>query len=287
MKNLVFTKTGDIQSFIDWLERFGGDISKDSIVIEVDTVNSVFVAKTFTSDRSLVRYSKISFADANFELTQKDDDLNSRVLVGIFLILTKFIKAIKTFATTNEFKMTITYDMLMIQNTEKWCSQAVVFESKTLKMQIPGSSISAIEMNPMTDETFDTKVWVAPEPVSVTLDADIIKNLVSVSDIFASSDKNSNVMEFYTKEETEDDETKTPVMFVRDPEEHSYDYRLGNIEGELTRPVSLQIYREKFLLAIKNAYDTTTITVSVATPNRILMALTDGNTKTVIARLNN
>lgn len=287
MKNLVFTKTGDIQSFIDWLERFGGDISKDSIVIEVDTVNSVFVAKTFTSDRSLVRYSKISFADANFELTQKDDDLNSRVLVGIFLILTKFIKAIKTFATTNEFKMTITYDMLMIQNTEKWCSQAVVFESKTLKMQIPGSSISAIEMNPMTDETFDTKVWVAPEPVSVTLDADIIKNLVSVSDIFASSDKNSNVMEFYTKEETEDDGTKTPVMFVRDPEEHSYDYRLGNIEGELTRPVSLQIYREKFLLAIKNAYDTTTITVSVATPNRILMALTDGNTKTVIARLNN
>lgn len=281
MKKLIFKKSGELTNFIEWLDRFSGEISHDSLVIEIDPTEQVFISKTYSDDKSLVRYSKISFIDANLEISKKEEDLHSRVLVGIFLILPKFIKAIKTFATADDFQMSIDYDMLMMGTSEKWCATSVTFKSKTLKMKIPGSSISAGEMNPLSDEVFLNKVWVAPDPISVTLSADLLKNLVSISDIFANADKMKNFMEFYTK-----NVDGTPMMFVRDPDENAYDYELGPIEGDLKNDVVIPIYRDKFLLSVKNAYDETKIIISTKTPNRVLIELKGGDTKTIIARVN-
>ena len=282
MINITFQATGPIDKLVEWLERFKGEISKDSLIIEVDTKVSAFIAKTYSDDKSLVRYSQISFADANLEVKKQSEQSGQRILIGIYLILSKFIDAIKTFATSETFTLSVDYDVQTVAGAEKWCAMTINLKSKSLKMKIPGSSIGAVEMNPLSDETFMKKVWVAPDPVSVTVSVELLKNLVSISDIFASNEKKENFMEFYTK--TLDDGT---YMFVRDPKQDTYDYQLCMIdEGTSVAPVTLPIYREKFLLSVKNAFDETKIIISTSTPNRLLIELKGGNTKTIIAKVN-
>lgn len=278
MERIIFSKSGPLDNFIEWLERFKGDISKESLIIEVDLATNNFIAKTYSEDKSLVRYSQISFDDANFSITEQSEKSGQRILIGIFMILSKFIDTIKTFSTSDNFTMTIDYDMTSVAGTDKWCSKSVTFKSKSLKMKIPGSSIQAVEMNPLSDDLFFNKVWVAPEPVSITISSDMLKNLVAISEIFLNKDQSKNMMEFYTKNN---------LMYVKDPLAESYDYELGQLnEGSSTDDVDISIYRGKFLLGVKNAFDETTFTISSKTPNRLLIELKGGNTKTIIARVN-
>ena len=75
MEKLIFKKNGSIEKFIEWIERFKGDISKDSLIVEVDHVSQLFISKTYSTDKSLVRYSQISFADANLDVEMISDAL--------------------------------------------------------------------------------------------------------------------------------------------------------------------------------------------------------------------
>lgn len=282
MENITFQNTGTIDNLVGWLERFKGEISKDSLIIEVDPKMKAFISKTYSDDKSLVRYSQISFTDANLEIKEQSEDSNQRILIGIYMILPKFIDAIKTFATADNFTLSVDYDIQTVAGADKWCAMTINLKSKSLKMKIPGSSIGAVEMNPLSDEMFFNKVWVAPDPTSATLSPELLKNLVAISDIFATSEKKKNYMEFYTK-----DLEDGTYMFVRDPEQETYDYQLCMIdEGTSKDPVSLPIYREKFLLSVKNAFDETKIIISPKTPNRLLIELKGGNTKTIIAKVN-
>lgn len=283
MENITFQNTGPIDKLVEWLERFKGEISKDSLIIEVDPKAQAFITKTYSDDKSLVRYSKISFTDANLAIKEQSEQSGQRILIGIYMILPKFIDAVKTFATSDTFTLSVDYDIQTVAGAEKWCAMTINLKSKSLKMKIPGSSIGAVEMNPLSDETFMKKVWVAPDPVSATVSPELLKNLVAISDIFASSEKKKNFMEFYTKK-LEDGKT---YMFVRDPEQDTYDYQLCEIDPETSEnPVTLPIYREKLLLSVKNAFDETKFIVSTSTPNRLLIELKGGNTKTIIAKVN-
>ena len=282
MENITFQNSGPIDKLVEWLERFKGEISKDSLIIEVDPKAQLFISKTYSDDKSLVRYSQISFAEANLEIKKQSEESGQRILIGIYMILPKFIDAIKTFATSDSFTFSVDYDIQTVAGAEKWCAITINLKSKSLKMKIPGSSIGAVEMNPLSDETFMKRVWVAPDPVSATVSAELLKNLVAISKIFASSEKKKNLMEFYTKQL--DDGT---YMFVKDPDQETYDYQLCKIDdGSSESPVALPIYREKLLLSVDNAFDETKFIISTSTPNRLLIELKGGNTKTIIARVN-
>jgi len=283
VENITFQNTGPIDSLVEWLVRFKGEISKDSLIIEVDPKAQAFISKTYSDDKSLVRYSQISFSDANLEVKKQSEDSGQRILVGIYMILPKVIEAFKTFATSENFSLSIDYDIQTVAGVEKWCATTINLKSKTLKMKIPGSSIGAVEMNPLSDDMFFKKVWVAPSPVSATISAELLMNLVSISDIFASQEKKDNYMEFYTK-----DLDDGKYMFVRDPKQETYDYELCKVDEDSYKEtnVTLPIYREKFLLSVKNAFDETKIIISTATPNRLLIELKGGNTKTIIAKVN-
>ena len=286
MEKLIFKKNGSIEKFIEWIERFKGDISKDSLIVEVDHVSQLFISKTYSTDKSLVRYSQISFADANLDVEMISDALKQsgrRVFIGIFVILPKFIEVLKTFATSDTFTMEIDCMEQIVAEKEEICTVSVKFKSKTLTMQIPGSSLNATEMIPMTDEVFRERVWVASDPVSVNLSGDLLKNLVSISDIFTSNAKLKNYMEFYTSE----NEEGKKILKVREPQNLSYDYELGELtEGSvLKEDFSISIYRDRFLLAVKNAFSDTELTISSSNPNRVLIKLGNGDTKTIIARV--
>lgn len=292
MQKLIFKNSGPIDNFITWIERFKGDISANSLVIEIDPVKEMFISKTYAGDHSLVRYSQISFKDANLQVTSKklsiegqpDAELSERVFIGIYAILPKFIEVLKTLATSKSFDLTVNYGFADVKGKQMLCAESVCFKSKSLKMKVPGSSIEVINLIPMPDDIFFNKVWVAPDPVSITLSADLIKNIISISDIFAVSDKTKNFMEFYTK--TEDvDGVETKVIYCKDPVNESYDYLIGPTTEptELQKDFRIKVYRYKFLLAVSNAIDETTMTVSSSATSRLLIDLKGGNTKTIIA----
>ena len=90
-------------------------------------------------------------------------------------------------------------------------------------------------------------------------------------------------MEFYTSE----NEDGKKILKVREPQNLSYDYELGELtEGSvLKEDFSISIYRDRFLLAVKNAFSDTELTISSSNPNRVLIKLGNGDTKTIIARV--
>lgn len=292
MEKVIFKKTGSIANFVEWVERFKGEISKDSLIIEIDSVSKMFVSKTFSGDKSLVRYSRISFADAGLELDESKFNADvfggKRVLVGIFVILPKFIEVLKTFETAEKFTLEIeTTESDVKEIGKQWCATSITLKTtkpKKLTMKIPGSSLNAVEMTPLSDETFDTKVWVAPNPISIKVSGDELKNLVSISEIFLHAEKLKNLIEFYTT--TNEDGAR--VLMARDPSQGTYDRELGIIEDTSTmeKDISISIYRERFLLAVKNAFDETTISISTSNANRVLIQLGEGDTKTIIGRVN-
>ena len=76
---LIFKNTGQTTGFSSWLKSFKE--IQTSLLIECDLKESCFISKAFTTDHSVVKYGKISFDDAGFELLQiKDNDKTEYVL---------------------------------------------------------------------------------------------------------------------------------------------------------------------------------------------------------------
>ena len=103
--NLVFKNKGTTTGLSSWLKSFKE--IQTSLLIECDLQEQCFISKGFTSDHTVVKYSKISFEDAGLEvLNIKDnegvayslEEWNSkykvRIKIGIFLILPRFISVI-------------------------------------------------------------------------------------------------------------------------------------------------------------------------------------------------
>lgn len=284
MEKIKFKKTQSIEKFIAWIERFKGEISGNALTIEIDFNVNKFISKTFTQDKSLVRYSEIGFEDAGFGVDDVPPtfDRTQRLLFGT-IALDKFIGLLKIFETCENFTMTPSFESMDVKGEERLCVKSIAFKSKKLNMNCPGASIASTELIPLDDKTLNEKVMVTPDPIKVTVSGDLIKNVICISDIFLNAEKLKNYMEFYT---TTDEEGKK-ILKVRDPENNSYDYVMGEIEGELVNgDIKLPIYRDRFLVATKNAYEETLITISSTRPNRILIQLASGETKTIIAMVN-
>lgn len=283
MEKIKFKKAQSIAKFLEWIEKFKGEISGNNLTIEMDFTEEKFISKTFTQDRSLVRSSKISFTDAGFEVVGIPDsfDKSKRVLFGT-ITLDKFISLLKIFETSGEFTMSPSFELEKVGETEAYCTRSILFKSKKLTMNCVGASIVSTGMTPLDDDTLNNRIMVCPEPVKVTVSGDLIKNIICISDIFLNAEQNKNYMEFYT---TTDEEGKK-VMKVCDPENGSYDYDLGEIEGDLQKDIKLCIYRNRFLIAVKNMFEDTSFTISSQNPTRIIIQLNEGETKTVIAKCN-
>ena len=63
---LQFKNNKNASEFSNWLKGFK-DI-QNSLLLEIDLIENAFIAKCFPPSKSIVRYSKLSFEDAGFEL---------------------------------------------------------------------------------------------------------------------------------------------------------------------------------------------------------------------------
>ena len=80
-KTLEFTAK-NAKAFTAWIKRFSS--IDNTLLLEVDRSNSIFIAKTYNEEHSVVKMSSIKFDEAGF--TVKDGTESKRVKVGIFNI---------------------------------------------------------------------------------------------------------------------------------------------------------------------------------------------------------
>lgn len=282
---ILFKSLESKNEFSNWLKEFK-EISS-SIWIEADLGTKEFIAKVYTDDKALVRFSKISFNDAGYDLVQLKDDeknfietLDSRVGIGLFMILPKFIDVINTFAKVDH---SLEIDFSKIDDGYE--AQHITFKSKTLKMKVQCSSISEFEV--ISDDVFFNVVSKKADPVDVTVSAEAVKSLTSISSIFT-VDANRDYMEFYFTK----DEDGTPLLNAKNPDASNagragaYDFTIGKLEDETGKDldsIHLDVMRSKFLIAVKNTSSDIIVTLStdITQSNRVIF--TNGNTITVIA----
>ena len=295
---LKLKSIGSTSGFESWLKGFK-DINS-SLLVEVDLDTNEFIAKSFPMDRSVVKYSKISFENAGYELSyvhdEKGNDFtgwkdvktgsNGRILLGIYNVLGKFIEVVSMF-DGSEHDVIINFDIcndvlyMGAKVSEKeFQAQTTVFRSKALTMSVKNSQISEF-FQKCDDETFLTRVCNIGSPSTYEVNAAVLGNLSKIASVFSSNDKSRDIIKFYSKEVD-----GVLGLYAFDESNASFDYLLGYYTTGELGATSTNIFKENFLNATKGlAVETLNITMDTAGASRILVDA--GEAKVVIAAAKN
>lgn len=288
---LVFkNNTQESCGFSGWLKAFNE--IQNSLLIEVDLLHQCFVSKGFTGDHTVVKYGKISFNDAGFELIDiKDDDKKShsleewnqqnfcRVKVGIFMILPKFIKVIDTFTGT-DYQFIIEFGIFKANaNDTEFHAKSLNFKSKTLKMKVKDCNISEFEQ--VSDDLFFNRINVIEDSMSFEISMDAVKNLISISSVFV-TDAKRDIIKFYTKK---DEDSDYFAIYAYDQTNSSYDYLLGYQKSGVEAENEIPIYRHCFLTAVNSKGNDNSIIITLPSNNKqkLRIETVDGTSLTVLS----
>lgn len=289
---LKFKTTGSTSAFVKWLKGFK-DINS-SLLIEVDLESERFVAKSFPTDKSIVKYSSISFVDTGYEFFGvydstgskvdwneiKDSSADARIKIGIFDILGKVIDVVNMFAETDH---TLSIDFELANNitfkgsktTERVYQGTVLhFASLSLAMNIKSAQLSDNFIK-LDDNTFLTRVCNIGSPSIYEVSADALANLYKISSIL-SSDNNDRI-KFYSK--VVDGQR---ALYAYDESHGNYDYLLGYfVDGEDGNTATIA-HKATFVNATKGlTAETLKFTLDTAGASRILIDSADS--KVIIA----
>ncbi len=286
---LIFKNTGQTTGLSNWLKSFNE--IQSSLLIECDLKEHSFISKGFTVDHTVVKYGKISFDDAGFELLNITDNnkntysldewnkkYNVRIKIGIFMILPKFIKVIDTFSPT-DFKLNIEFDVYKNGNEDEFHAKSINFKSKSLKMKVKDCNISEFEQ--VSDNLFFNKINVIKDAMSYEISMDAIKNLMSISSVFL-TDIKRDIIKFYTKL---DEDTNQWAIYAYDLTNESYDYLLGYLKSGIGSENDLPVYRNNFLSSVNLKGNDENIILSLSPTDKIKLRIesVDQNSFTVLS----
>jgi len=148
-KTLEFTAK-NAKAFTAWIKRFSS--IDNTLLLEVDRSNSIFIAKTYNEEHSVVKMSSIKFDEAGF--TVKDGTESKRVKVGIFNI-PRLIKIIDQFQDA-EFTLTIEYQELVGEGETQFAAEKILLKSKMLKMSVDCTSLNIFKY--ISDDVFKNNI---------------------------------------------------------------------------------------------------------------------------------
>ena len=250
-----------------WLNQFK-DIS-DSLLLELDLKEKALIAKSFTTDKSLVKYSKFDLAkNGDFDIEIPNDaNIEKRVKIGIFMLLDKVIEVFNTF-TPVDYILTLTCEFS--QDLDCYETSVMKFSSDILVMNIKGASVS--EFQDISDEMFMNSIYSCEDPIEVILTKETVKNILAVSSIL-SIEKDREKISFYPKQNNNNEW----VLHATKPTQHTYDFAVGKIDDvkNLNQNIEVVIYRGKFQLALKNLDSNVKLSLPSGNGNRILMDIDD------------
>jgi len=147
MAKTINFKATNVKPFTAWLKKFSS-IEK-SLLIEVDGENRCFTAKSYNEEKSVVKFSKISFEESGLIL-QKERDF-SPIKVGVYSI-PRMIKSLEHFGGS-EFDFIVQYDdILDTSNKQTLAGIALLIKSPALKIRIECASLNIFKY--ISDDVF-------------------------------------------------------------------------------------------------------------------------------------
>ena len=154
MAKVLEFKAKNVRPFTSWLKRFAS--VDNSLLLEIDTDTQQFLAKTYNAEKSVVKFSKISFKESGLELEGKTNikELsNKRIRVGLYH-LPRLIKSIDHFLSS-EFSFGFKYEDVIGEN-EGLAGTDIQLKNPILKMNIKCTSLHIFKY--ITDNVFLTKI---------------------------------------------------------------------------------------------------------------------------------
>ena len=289
---LKLNLNGSADPFINYLKSYLR--IRESLLLEIDTNVRAFVAKTFTEDKSSIRFASIMFDDANVSVVSDEDEAErngSRVKIGILIQLKKFIQIVERLGSDidkdgkSNFNIEIEYDKLQNQKDGSidFIATSISFVSDLLKMRMDGFRIS--EFSYLSDETFRDVVFNVKDPVSIEVNSSVINNIIKTSDI-VKIDVRKDALVFYIEGKT---------LYVKDrgignDKKPNFVYKIGDVDNEPIYPVSIPVTRDRFLKMLDKSDENFKIIIGKTVMNdsvdRILFDATTSTTKIVIAAMN-
>ena len=183
-KSIEFT-VNNSSTFTSYLKKF---ISIDkSTLLEIDLDKSKFISKSSNEERSVVKYSSLSFSEANFDLKTKS---KIRIKIGIYNI-SRLIKIIDQFI--GEFQFIVKYDEVINNNQTEYAGTSIILSNTGLKFANECTSLSIFKY--ISDELYETKIHKIDNLVSFEFNKETIEKIRTFCDL----DKEYKLIEFINK----------------------------------------------------------------------------------------
>ena len=289
---LKLNLNGSADPFINYLKSYLR--IRESLLLEIDTNLRAFVAKTFTEDRSSIRFSSISFDDANVSIVSdngEDERNGSRIKVGILIQLKKFIQIVERLGSDvnekGESNFNIEIDYEPFQNTNDksvdFVTTSISFNSEILKMRMDGFRIS--ELTYLSDDKFKSVVFNATDVVSIEISSSTINSIIKTSDI-VKIDVRKDALVFYNEDK---------ILYVKDrgvgsDKKSNFVYKIGELDTEPLYPINIPVTRDRFLKMLDKSDENFKIIIGKNTidgsVDRVLFDAVNSTTKIVIAAMN-
>jgi hypothetical protein len=130
MAKVLEFQAKNIRPFASWLKKFS--LIDNSLLLEIDGKNKEFLAKTYNPEKSVVKFSRISFEESGIILKDKLI-LNDRIKVGIYHI-PRLIKSLDHFVS-EEFYFGFKYDEVIGENAG-FVGTNILIKNSSLKMSL-------------------------------------------------------------------------------------------------------------------------------------------------------
>lgn len=298
---ICFLNSTTTINFESWLNSFA--TINSSLLLEIDTKDECFIAKTYTDEKTVVKYGKISFKNAGLEVISIVDDNNKsytldewnatndkRIKVGFYKALDKFIKVVKQFSNTENHKITFKFNEVVVDTkksteTEFGCVR-VIFKSLSLTMAAPCAELR--EFTYISDEKFMTEIANIENPIVFEHNTDVSKLLIQVSNIY-SIDAQKDIIDFEVKK----DDNGEWAIFAYDHNAQTYDFKLGYLDknamnlsdGEEPdyQDIHVPIIRQNYILGTKTDTENGKIMVSGGNDSTRIKICSGDNFITIIA----
>ena len=289
---LKLNLNGSADPFINYLKSYLR--IRESLLLEIDTNLRAFVAKTFTEDKSSIRFSSISFNDANVSIVSdngEDERNGSRIKVGILIQLKKFIQIVERLGSDvnekGESNFNIEIDYEPFQNTNDksvdFVTTSISFNSEILKMRMDGFRIS--ELTYLSDDKFKSVVFNATDAVSIEISSSTINSIIKTSDI-VKIDVRKDALVFYNEDK---------ILYVKDrgvgsDNKYNFVYKIGELDTEPLYPINVPVTRDRFMKMLDKSDENFKIIIGKNTidgsVDRVLFDAVNSTTKIVIGSMN-
>ena len=150
MAKVLEFKAKNIRPLTSWLKRFSS--IDNSLLLEIDEVAQEFLAKTYNPEKSVVKFSRISFEDAGLELSSKPS-LKSRIKVGIYHI-PRLMKSLEHFVA-EEFYLGFKYDEIIGEDSG-FVGTNILLKNSSLKMSLNCTPLHIFKY--ISDNLFATNI---------------------------------------------------------------------------------------------------------------------------------